>query len=49
MREPIHLLVFAIGLALFILAATPWIPEPLRLRLVSAGLACWALSTVITV
>ena len=51
MKEPIHMLIFALGVVLFFLAAFPWSQplEPWRLRLVSAGLFCWALSTIITV
>jgi hypothetical protein len=51
MREPIHTFVFVLAIVLFFLAAVPWTPplEPWRLRLISAGLFCWALSSIITI
>ena len=50
MKDPVRLFVFVLGLVLFFFGAlAPWPPvEPWRLRIVSAGMFCWALSTAIT-
>jgi hypothetical protein len=50
MKEPVHLLLFVLAIVLFFLGILPWPPfEAWRVRIVSAGLFCWALSTLITV
>ena len=44
----LHNLFFVIAVALFILAGTSIVPaEPWRFRLLSWGLACWAISTAL--
>lgn len=51
MREPIHLIIVVLAIVLFFLAAVlPGPPvEPWRLRMISAGLFCWALSSIVAV
>jgi hypothetical protein len=42
------LLVFVIGVGMMILAGCSFVPEqPWRFRLLSWGLACWAISTAL--
>jgi hypothetical protein len=55
MKEPVHTLVVALGIVLFFLGAVmpPWQPpsppaDYWRLRIISAGLFCVWLSTIIT-
>jgi hypothetical protein len=51
MREPIHLIILALAIVLFFLAAVmPGPPvEPWRLRIIAAGLFCWAIASIVVV
>jgi len=43
---PVHLFLIVLACVLFLLAAVAWQPpvEPYRIKLISAGLFCWAVA-----
>jgi hypothetical protein len=47
-----RIFVFMLGMVFFLFGAVAWFlpapAEPYRIRCVSAGLFCWALSTILT-
>lgn len=42
----LHLVLLVAALVLFVIAASGFVPEPPRTRLIAAGLACWVASTL---
>lgn len=53
MERPVHFFLLMLGIVLFFIGAVAWWGGPpndsWRWRAMSAGLFCWALSTIVTI